>query len=149
MTRAVAILIADQKIALIERCRNQKHYYVFPGGTVEAGESVIEAVIRETREELGLWVTVEKLVAKVLFNGTWQYYFLVHQKGGVFGSGQGPEMNYRPESPSGSFTPVWVAVDDLLELPVYPRDIAALVQQATQNGWPAEPLLIIEPPRQP
>ncbi|MDP4091154.1 MAG: NUDIX hydrolase, partial [Bacillota bacterium] len=37
--------------------------WVFPGGQVEVGENIIDAVIREIREESGINVTVDKLFA--------------------------------------------------------------------------------------
>jgi len=37
--------------------------WVFPGGQVEVGENLIEAVIREIKEESGINVTVNKLFA--------------------------------------------------------------------------------------
>lgn len=36
--------------------------YTFPGGALEPGESQLEAVVRETREEAGVTVAVEHLV---------------------------------------------------------------------------------------
>jgi len=37
--------------------------WVFPGGQVEVGENVIDAVVREIKEESGINVTVKKLFA--------------------------------------------------------------------------------------
>jgi len=38
-TRAGIVLIQDGKVALIERHRAGLHYFVFPGGGVDEGES--------------------------------------------------------------------------------------------------------------
>ncbi len=37
--RAGVVLIENGKVALIERHRAGKHYFVFPGGGVEEGET--------------------------------------------------------------------------------------------------------------
>ena len=37
MARAGLILIKDQNLAIIERYRNDQHYFIFPGGQVEDG----------------------------------------------------------------------------------------------------------------
>lgn len=92
MPRAGAILIQNEAIALIKRERANELYYVFPGGQMEAGESIEAAVFRELREELGLTVTVGPLVAEVSFRGKTQYYCLATINGGLFGTGDGPEM---------------------------------------------------------
>ncbi len=47
-----SIIIRDGKIAMIHSLKYD--YYKFPGGGIEAGETPVEAVIRETREEAGL-----------------------------------------------------------------------------------------------
>ena len=52
--RARVIIIRDDTIALIERYRAGRHYYVFPGGGVEPGETDRQALFRELREEAGL-----------------------------------------------------------------------------------------------
>ena len=49
---ARSIIIRDGKIAMIHSLKYD--YYKFPGGGIEQGESQIDAVIRETREEAGL-----------------------------------------------------------------------------------------------
>ena len=54
---ARSIVIRDGKIAMIH---SQKYdYYKFPGGGMEQGETPLEAMIRETREETGLIVIPE------------------------------------------------------------------------------------------
>ena len=60
--RAAVVLIRTDKIALIERHRNGKHYFVFPGGKVEAGETPARAAALEAEEELGLVVKIERTI---------------------------------------------------------------------------------------
>lgn len=56
---ARSIIIRDGKVAMV---RSLKYgYYKFPGGGIEAGESPVEAMIRETREEAGLVVVPESI----------------------------------------------------------------------------------------
>ena len=50
---------------MIKRSAKEDHYggkWVFPGGKVEKGESLEEALIRELREELGVEIKVNKLI---------------------------------------------------------------------------------------
>ena len=49
--RAGVVLIEDGQIALIERYRADKHYYVFPGGGADVDETPEQAAIREMEEE--------------------------------------------------------------------------------------------------
>jgi len=48
--------------------------WVFPGGQVEEGENVIDAVIREIKEESGINVTVNKLFAISSNTGKYKGY---------------------------------------------------------------------------
>lgn len=138
--RAAVILIQDGKIALLERHRPDKHYYVFPGGGIDKGETPEQAAIREAEEELGVQVTIQRLVAEVWYNDLPQYYFLAQQSGGIFGSGQGKEMDSPADSFEGSYHPLWLPFADLLRLPVLPTSVARYVHDACLSGWPDSPL---------
>jgi ADP-ribose pyrophosphatase YjhB (NUDIX family) len=56
-------IFRDGKILLVRRAREPaKGVYTFPGGRVEFGESLTEALIREIREETGLEIEIVGLV---------------------------------------------------------------------------------------
>jgi 8-oxo-dGTP diphosphatase len=150
--RAGIILLQDDKIALIERHRAGMLYFTFPGGHVDPGETPEQAAVRETMEELGLEVTLKKMVAKIGWHGKWQYYYLVEATGGTFGTGTGEEM-HDPQPERGTYHPIWMPVNELLHQPVLPREVAELVARAvypsgtettTQKGWPKETVVIPE-----
>ncbi len=141
-TRAAAILIQNDSIALIERHRAGRHYFSFPGGGVDAGETPEQAVVREVHEELGLHVRVIRQVAEFWYRGNRQMHFLVEQTGGEFGTGHGDEFSGNYDALRGTFLPLWMPVSDLLTQPVQPREVAALVQQSLRTSWPQEPVMI-------
>ena len=59
----VLCLIQDKnRILLQNRIKKDWKGYTFPGGHVEAGESFVDAVIREMKEETGLTVISPKMV---------------------------------------------------------------------------------------
>lgn len=60
--RAAVILMEMDKILLVKHSKGGKDYWVLPGGGVEKGESLIEAAIREIKEETNLEIKVKKLV---------------------------------------------------------------------------------------
>ena len=63
---ALAILRHDDKIVMVQQHAPDTHqpYWVLPGGLVEAGELVNDALIREVNEEAGVQVTaIGQLVA--------------------------------------------------------------------------------------
>lgn len=58
-----AVIIADGRVVLIRRRDSPcKGYHALPGGYVEKGEDIKEAVVRETEEETGLVVSPKMMI---------------------------------------------------------------------------------------
>ena len=58
-----AVIVQDGRVLLVQRGRDpMKGQWTLPGGVLEVGESLVEGVIREVREETGLDVEVLELV---------------------------------------------------------------------------------------
>ncbi len=144
MARAAAIILKGGSLALIKRNRAGQIYYIFPGGQIEEGESQIETVAREIKEELGLEVNVGPLVAEVIFKGKSQFHYLAEVISGEFGTGQGEEILGLVPTAYGTYAPVWVPVAELLQRDIRPRPVAELVLRSQIDGWPREALLIKE-----
>ena len=137
MLRSAVILLEDGKLALIRRERVGRVYYLLPGGGVEPGETLVEAAQREAAEELGLQVSVGRLVAEVLHQENRQFYFLAHRVSGEFGSGVGGEMVGRAAPEAGTYQAVWLSTHDLLVQHVYPRELCELIANAAgSDAWP-------------
>jgi 8-oxo-dGTP diphosphatase len=137
--RAGIVLIQENKVALIERQRAGLHYFVFPGGGVDEGESPEQAAIREAMEELGIEVVIKQKVAEVqVGRKSRQVYFLADQIGGEFGTGTGEEyMDSNPQDPDeGVYTPIRMPIDELsLHVNIHPAYVAELVIRSVQQGW--------------
>ena len=58
-----AVIVHENKVLLVRRGSEPlKGHWTLPGGVLEVGESLVEGVIRETREETGLEIEVIELV---------------------------------------------------------------------------------------
>lgn len=133
--RAGIILIHEGRLALMERHKQGRHYFAFPGGGVDDGETDEQAAVREAREELGIEVVVEKKAAEVLRDGRRkQVYFLVKWVDGEYGTGTGEEFD-EVDDFNGTYNPIWMPLGELLEKNVVPMGLARLVVQAQGDGW--------------
>ena len=65
---AVAVIVKDGRILISKRAKNvhQGGLWEFPGGKVEAGEAVAEALCREIKEELGINVKKSRPLIKLV-----------------------------------------------------------------------------------
>ena len=133
--RAGIILIHEGKLALMERHRQGRHYFAFPGGGVDEGETDEQTAAREAMEELGIKVEVLQKAATVLRKGKRdQVYFLVRWVDGEYGTGTGEEFT-EAEGENGTYNPVWIPLGELLEKNVVPRGLAELTVKAYKEGW--------------
>jgi 8-oxo-dGTP pyrophosphatase MutT (NUDIX family) len=141
--RAGIILIDENKLALIERHREGLHYFIFPGGGIDEGESEEQAAIREAEEELGITVEIIQRAAELTHPSGKQFYFLVRHSSGKFGTGAGEEYGeYNPKY--GTYLPLWMPMDEVLQKNVLPRELAEFVVMSHQRGWGSEPAIITE-----
>jgi ADP-ribose pyrophosphatase YjhB (NUDIX family) len=60
--RTAGLVVRNGKLLLIEHEKNGRKYWLVPGGGVDFGESVIDALVREMKEELALDVVPVDLV---------------------------------------------------------------------------------------
>jgi 8-oxo-dGTP diphosphatase len=136
--RAAVVVLEGDAIALIERVRDGRRYYLFPGGHVEPGESPEDAAAREAREELGLDVEISRLVARAAFGGNEQRYYLARKTGGRFGAGGGPEMTGEDFPEAGSYRAVLWPISALSAIELRPAELALMVERSATAGWPTE-----------
>ncbi len=149
-TRAGIVLIEDSKVALIERHRAGLNYFVFPGGGVDDGESPEQAAIREAMEELGVQVAIKQKIAEIRFGQANRHiYFLVERVSGEFGTGTGEEFtDSDPDHPEeGVYIPIWMPIEELAQHNnIYPSNLAKLVIKSLKEGWPKQPVIVVENP---
>lgn len=124
--RGSAVIIENDKVALIKRVKAGCVYYVFPGGGIEEGETPEGATTREAFEELGVQIYIQEKFGEVEFSGL-QYFFLAKIVDGAFGTGQGDEF-LMSETDRGTYTPMWVEMNKLSSLNVFPKEIADKIQ---------------------
>ena len=54
--RVAAVILLEDRLVLVVHRAGDQTYFLLPGGGVEAGESIGEALVREVREETGLLI---------------------------------------------------------------------------------------------
>jgi ADP-ribose pyrophosphatase YjhB (NUDIX family) len=63
--RVGGLLVQDNRVLMVEQARADERYWLVPGGGLKFGETFSEALRREFVEELGLRVSVNRLLAVV------------------------------------------------------------------------------------
>ena len=129
----------EKGFALMHRTKVQyktpSDYYAFPGGGVEKGEDLEEAVVREVEEELGIQVEVEKLLYKIETESQKEYFYLCKYLSGNFGTGTGPEFSGNPEYiTNGNYIPEIIGKEEIENIVLLPPQIKdKFIKDITKN----------------
>jgi len=132
--RAVGIVIKDDQVLLMHRRRDGREYFTFPGGGVEEGENVEEAVARELREETTVKIAIKRLLYHQFYDdGTEQYFYLCDWLSGV------PRLDAKsPESQdleNNFYEPLWFKQIEAKELRLYPLEIRDIFFEDQAEGF--------------
>ena len=115
--RVRGILIQNGSIALMHRIKKINNevldYYVVPGGGVENGESLEEALKREMLEEVGIGIRIynSKDLYTLNTDTELQHFMLIEQTSGLFGTGNGEEFS---RNDRGIYHMEMILLNDLL-----------------------------------
>jgi 8-oxo-dGTP diphosphatase len=136
--RAAAIILKDDQILLARHEKDGQSYWVLPGGGVNFGETVAEALERELREEANLDIRLGELV---MLNDSippdchrhiLNLYFLADITGGELRAGQNDKRLRGME---------FVSVEDIPNISLYP-DVRQLLYNGIRNGFPTTGLYL-------
>ena len=124
--RAAGVLVRNGKI-LVQR-ETDGNEYALPGGHVQVGETTMQALAREWQEEMGVFVTCEKLLWTEECFFEWRgkqnhdlcFYYLIR----VDSNAVLPETAaFTPHRDNPAVEVGWLPIDRLHEVTVYPAFI--------------------------
>ncbi|MBY0405009.1 MAG: NUDIX hydrolase [Cyanobacteria bacterium] len=119
--RVGVVLLFEGKLVMVRQ--NQKNFWVFPGGTLEQGEGLVDCAIRELKEELAWDVSIEKLLYVGDFinpkKPTIDFFFLGQYLGGRLKMAEDENLDE-----VGFFTP-----KELETIEIKPLSLAQRLQQ--------------------
>lgn len=132
-----AIIFLGGKVLLIHRVRDSLEYWVTPGGKVEEGETLEEAVKREVKEEIGIDVDVgEKVLEvtnRVYDENNEQHFFLCMHRAGRLGDGT-DEKILRPD-PNDFSEIVSVNLEEIQFMNVVPAEVKTCIADTFERMY--------------
>jgi 8-oxo-dGTP diphosphatase len=134
--RAGVIVVRGDRLALIERTRHGRKYWVIPGGGVEQGETVQETARREAEEELG--VPVELGALRVCIDHREEDGSIQRQWYFEATVGTDDVRVVGPENiivNRGTHCAVWIRLDELDTGAIHPTAVAHFIAR-NHGEWP-------------
>ena len=132
---ARAIVVHDGQLLLMERWRDDLHYFSIPGGGIEQDEAPEDTVVREILEETTIIVEVEELALEMHHDERVHKIFLCKYIAGT------PELPHDSEealnmTPNNRFKPCWVPIEEVRSLPyVYWEPVRDVLVDILENGF--------------
>lgn len=131
---ARGIVVHDGKLLLMERWRDELHYFSIPGGGIEPGETPEETVVREIAEETTVTVKVQRQVLEMHDRGYIHKIYLCE-----YVSGEPHLLHHAPEANYGAdnrFKPCWVPLSKLPDIPyIYWKPLKTLLIRGVTEGF--------------
>lgn len=123
------IVIRDNKLLVIARQREGQQYYVFPGGHIDAGETLAEACAREVMEETSIVARPFREIYKFWFEDHkhhrgdgWQTFMVCDYQSGEPQPTDAEEYTM-PNRITGTYEPMWIDIDQLENIDLRPAFI--------------------------
>ena len=134
------------ELLMVERHNNGEHYFVLPGGHVEAGETIEEAAAREVLEETGIIVTVEKLLYTSVdaFDNDQSLFLCNYVAGNPALQPDSIEAKVQESGEPEEWKPAWFSFDALRNKTVYPIGLLKYLQEDKTAGYHHNPYKILE-----
>lgn len=129
--RVRALIVHENQMVCIKQIVGNKELWIVPGGGVESGETIHDALIREVLEETGIAIKPETKIVGCRENiirgycRSYEFYFICEYKSGDIIAG------FDPENGKGSQRIVeakWQHIDNLKSLQVRPDFVADLIK---------------------
>ena len=136
-TIRVGVIITDGSKVLTTKMHREKteDVYVLPGGGVEHGESIIDAAIREVKEETCLDIEVEKILyLKNLYTED-EHFTEVIVLGKIIGGEL--EIGYDPEEKGENKLKAveYIEVEDFENINFHPRQLKGLLKEELKKNF--------------
>ena len=143
---ARAIIIKDGKIVITHRNKFGMEYYILPGGGVDLGETIEQALYRELSEEACVQVANPRPVFTEHSGepyGT-QHIFLCDYVSG--------EPALHPDSAEAKihamgknlYQPMWMDLEEFAKVKVRSEHIKQAILKCLREGWPDKPVDITD-----
>lgn len=133
-----AVVIQQQSILLIKRVKFGELYFTLPGGHVDPGETLEEALVRELIEETSLVVqSSQQVFTEPAMNGfARQHIYVCEVDGSTITMQPDSEEALQNKLGHNTYHPGWYAVSDLPSLPFRTTRLASAIMAAQTEGWP-------------
>jgi len=133
--RTVGVLIRNNKI-LVQREKNGNEY-ALPGGHVKIGETSVQSLVREYKEETGADILCSRMIWVEETFWKWgeknahtiAFYYLISLKNET----DIPDDYFESHKDNCNVFLEWVAIDDLNNLTIYPAFIKDKITNISEN----------------
>ena len=128
--RVAVLILQDNKVLLVQHCKNNRKYWLLPGGGLEFGETIESCALRELMEEtnleieLGDFLFMNESIPNDAHRHVINLYFEGQVTGGIMKLGDDEVLS----------DVQFISISELPGLPFYPNVKQELLDYLNESG---------------